>query len=172
MCRKCSRVLRMTSQLRLDAWSMIFLYHPSVTRHAQKKSLITFEYRQSSRHFHTTYNLCILSLSPEIGCKNNLIPDIQMELFTNPDNIIIISLNTINHSLFSCQPIFRTLVQSRAKAMKTPENLSSFLKVFSFLKVKWKVSTSKSSQPEKSFVHKIVPIFHCYVYIVLVRIKF
>ena len=63
MCRKCSRVLRMTSQLRLDAWLMIFLYHLSVTRHAQKKSLITFEYRQSSRHFHTTYNLfCVFSL--------------------------------------------------------------------------------------------------------------
>ena len=96
-----------------------------------------------------------------------------MELFTNPDNIIIISLNTINQSLFSCQPIFRTLVQSRAKAMRTPENLLSFLKVFSLLKVKWKVSTSKKFHNlKKSFVHKIVPLFHCYVYIVLVRIKF
>ena len=152
-------------------WWFFFIIHQSPDTHKRNRwSLLSIV---NPPDIFIQHIICVFSLChQEIGCKNNLIPDIQMELFTNPDNIIIISLNTINHSLFSCQPIFRTLVQSRAKAMKTPENLSSFLKVFSFLKVKWKVSTSKISQPEKSFVHKIVPLFHCYVYIVLVRIKF
>ena len=151
----------------LDWWFFFIIYQSPDTHKRNRWSLLSIV---NPPDIFIQHIICVFS--PEIGCKNNLIPDIQMELFTNPDNIIIISLNTINHSLFSCQPIFRTLVQSRAKAMKTPENLSSFLKVFSFLKVKWKVSTSKISQPEKSFVHKIVPLFHCYVYIVLVRIKF